>query len=68
MIGGGITWAKGSTITPYGKIEVVWKIEENTLIIAVDVSVSTTCRVAFPSGQRFELKSGYHEIRETYVQ
>lgn len=62
MIGGGITWAKGSTITPYGKIE------ENTLIIAVDVSVSTTCRVAFPSGQRFELKSGYHEIRETYVQ
>lgn len=68
MIGGGITWAKGSTITPYGKIEVDWKIEEDTLTIAVDVPVSTKCQVVFPSGEQIVLKSGYHEICEPYGQ
>ncbi|SFE96509.1 alpha-L-rhamnosidase [Trichococcus pasteurii] len=68
MIGGGITWAKGSTITPYGKIEVEWKIEGNSLTIAVDVPVSTTCQVVFPSGEQIALKSGYHEICEPYGQ
>lgn len=67
MIGGGVSWAKGSTVTPYGKIEVIWRVNGDLLTIEVTVPVSTTCQVVFPSGKQVSLKSGRHELNEDYA-
>ncbi len=62
QLGGELTWAKGSVQTPYGKIAVDWKVENNALKIEVTVPANTTCELRF--GKKFEyLKSGTH-VRE----
>lgn len=67
--GGTLTNAQGSLETPYGKIAVSWKIEENSFDLDVKVPANTQCKVIMPSGKIYEIGSGnYHFIdRETSV-
>jgi alpha-L-rhamnosidase len=60
--GGGISWAKGSVITPYGRVSSEWRIDEGSFSIEVEVPVSTVCSVLLPNGERFELQSGRHKL------
>lgn len=62
--GGGLTWAKGHTQTPYGGISVYWRIADRTFEIDVDVPVSTECTLVLPSGKTVTLKSGIHRCVE----
>lgn len=63
-IGGNITWAKGSTITPYGPIHVYWEIKNGMFHIKVDVPVSTSCQLILPNRKSMTLMSGKHDIQE----
>ncbi len=60
IIGGGITWAKGSVKTPYGTISVSWMLEDHQFTLELEVPVSTTCSVELPNGEFYELGSGRH--------
>lgn len=62
-IGGNISWAKGYTDTPYGRVGVFWKIEDGHFIINVNVPVSTNCELILPSKEMLTLKSGSYEIK-----
>ncbi len=63
-VGGGITWAKGHTETPYGTASVYWSIESDIFTIKVTVPVSTTCELILPSKKKVILNSGIHEFSE----
>jgi alpha-L-rhamnosidase len=63
MPGGGLTWAKGSTITPYGKVSVEWEIKNQHFYIDVQVPVSTHCFLIIPNGEKYELDSGKYNFK-----
>ena len=65
VLGGGITWAKASTRTPYGTVSSDWKIEENKFKIDITVPVSTSCTLVLPDGTRQLVKSGRHQFECT---
>lgn len=56
--GGGIHWAKGSVLTPYGKIFCQWKQEEEGFFIEIEVPVGTVCYLRLPDGEEKRLGSG----------
>ena len=62
--GGGLTWAKAETKTPYGTVSAFWKIENGTLTLEVTVPVSTTCEIELPSGRKETVASGMHHFTE----
>ncbi|MEN1990530.1 alpha-L-rhamnosidase [Paenibacillus hubeiensis] len=61
-LGGGITWAKASTETPYGKACVHWKWDNDQFQIKAIVPVSTTCTLELPNGEKHTLLSGTHDL------
>ncbi|MFX3650045.1 MAG: family 78 glycoside hydrolase catalytic domain [Paenibacillus sp.] len=63
MVGGGITWAKASTETPYGLASVNWKADGNEFSIEIAVPVSTTCSLYMPDGETHILTSGQHTFQ-----
>lgn len=66
--GGGLTWARCSQKTPYGKILVHWEIlPEERFVLTVSVPVSTICEAVLPNGVKQILSSGEHRL-ETDVQ
>lgn len=62
LLGGNISYCKASTITPYGKIEVDWKIKDSKFTLDVNVPLFTTCKITLPNGEEKELKSGKHKL------
>lgn len=64
VVGGGINYANGSVVSPYGTIAVSWKIENDDFVINVTVPVSTTCTLTMPSGKQMILSSGSHTFSE----
>lgn len=60
VLGGGITYARGSVKTPYGLAASEWKLEGASFAIRVEVPVSTTCMLVMPDGARHVLESGAH--------
>ena len=58
LVGGGITWAKGSVITPYGKAASEWKVENGTFTVTIQVPVGTTCQLTLPDGTEKSFPSG----------
>lgn len=44
----GVTWAKTSQISPYGKIEVYWKLLEDKIIMNLKVPVGSTAILQYP--------------------
>lgn len=50
VLGGGLTWAKGSVQTPYGLTGAEWRLEGERFTIHVRVPVGTKCQVVLPDG------------------
>lgn len=60
VLGGGITSAKGSIKTPYGRASSEWSIQENRFTIHIEVPVSAICTLSMPNGEQYKLESGYY--------
>ena len=61
LVGGGITWAKGSVETPFGTIVSDWKIENNTFKLQICVPCGTNCVVSLPDGSTHTYGSGSYK-------
>ncbi|WP_410606487.1 family 78 glycoside hydrolase catalytic domain [Amycolatopsis sp. lyj-109] len=58
--GGGITWAEARYESPYGTIEVAWRIERERFSVDVTVPPGTTADIVLPDGTRAEAGPGTH--------
>ncbi|EMD29271.1 alpha-L-rhamnosidase-related protein [Amycolatopsis azurea] len=58
--GGGITWAEARYESPYGAIEVSWRIAGGEFSLEVIVPPGTTADVVLPDGTRAEAGPGTH--------
>jgi len=65
LIGGGLTWAKGSVMTPYGRITSHWKYDGDNFSIEVEVPVGTTCHLTMPGGESIVIGSGKREFHQS---
>lgn len=63
VLGGALTWAKGSVITPFGKITSSWKIEKQMFFINVEVPVGTECELHLPNQKTHRLDSGTYQFQ-----
>lgn len=68
LAGGGITSARGSTDSPYGKIVSDWKIEEGIFSLDIEVPAGTKCAVTLPDGTASEYGSGNWHLSCPYNQ
>ena len=66
LVGGGLTSAKASTMTSYGRITSDWKIEGDTFLLDIEVPVGTRCTVTLPDGNDSEYGSGKYHLSCTY--
>lgn len=64
--GGGLTYAKGSTVSPYGRIASEWKIENGMFYFAIEVPVGTRCQVTLPDGTTSVYGSGAYHLSCIY--
>ena len=71
--GGGLTSARASHLTPYGKVSSSWRIQGDTFRLAVVIPPNSTASLYFPSsssgellesGQRVAVGNGIAAIRE----
>lgn len=62
VFGGGLTWAKGGTQTPYGMIDVEWRQrKDGTYIYKVNIPKGTTASIYF--GEETQtLTAGFHSL------
>ena len=56
--GGGLTWAEAVHDSPYGRIEVSWRIVGETMNLTVTVPPGTSAEVRMPDGSRHEQVPG----------
>jgi alpha-L-rhamnosidase len=63
IIGGELTWAKGSVRTPYGLVLSEWNLENKKFSICIEVPVSTSCTLVLPNGEKHILMSGRYSYR-----
>ena len=68
LAGGGITSARGSTDSPYGKIVSDWKIEEGIFSLDIEVPAGTKCAVTLPDRTTSEYGSGNWHLSCPYNQ
>lgn len=61
-IGGELTYAKGETDTPYGKISSEWEIDNGKFILKIKVPVSTVCTAILPNGESKVIGSGEYSF------
>lgn len=64
--GAGITSARGSVLSPYGRIVSDWKIADGTFYLSIEVPVSTKCAVTLPDGTTEEYGSGKYHLNCPY--
>lgn len=62
IIGGGLSYAKGSVLTPFGQITSSWNIEDNIFTIDIEVPVSTSCTLVLPNADKHTLGSGQYQF------
>ena len=67
LAGGGITYARGTTVTPYGRIVSDWKIADGTFYLDIEVPVGTKCAVTMPDGRTSEYGSGNYHLSCPYT-
>lgn len=60
VIGGGVTWAQTAHESPYGRIEVEWRLTGTALDVGVTVPEGTTAVVELPGGEPVEIGPGTH--------
>ncbi len=65
LLGGGLTYAKGGSVTPYGLVHVEWKLDKDEFEVEVDVPEKTICELYMPSGEMHLLEAGHHQRRES---
>lgn len=65
IVGGGLTEASTTHVTPYGRAAVSWKVDdgESVMDLTVTVPVGTTAVVAVPDHDTVELDSGIHTLQ-----
>jgi alpha-L-rhamnosidase len=63
--GGGITWATTAHESPYGRIEVAWRITADLLVVDVTVPPGTVAEVVLPDGSSREAEPGAHTFQMT---
>ena len=65
VVGGGLTFAKGSYESVYGTIVSEWKVEGNELVFRFVIPANTSATVTLPSleYQNMELEAGEYEYR-----
>lgn len=66
--GGGITWARAATDSPYGRVAVAWKREGRDFTLDVEVPVSCCAVALLPDGTERELTSGVHRLKCTLAE
>lgn len=59
--GGSMTYATASYISPYGKVESSWKIEQGQISVAVEIPANTTARIHLPDGKFYDVNSGPYQ-------
>ncbi len=64
LIGGDLTYAKASTITPYGKVSSSWRIENNKVIFEGEIPYGAKAVIILPSGKEYEVNSGNYSFEE----
>jgi len=64
VVGGGLSWAEGSVMTPYGKAGSKWSVEGTTFTLTVTVPVGTQCQTVLPSGREETVGSGTWTFEE----
>lgn len=62
VIGGDLSYAKGSILTPFGQITSHWRIEGSTFTIDVEVPVSTECTIVLPNNEQYKIGSGQYQF------
>jgi len=62
LMGGDLSFARGSVMTAYGRISSGWKYQNGKFTIDVDVPVGTTCHLVMPGGKREILGSGKYSF------
>lgn len=60
-----ITSCFAKTISPFGKIEVKWSLENNIYKINVEIPCFTECELHLPSGKIINLKTGNYTFEES---
>ncbi|MBL8775001.1 MAG: family 78 glycoside hydrolase catalytic domain [Acidimicrobiales bacterium] len=56
--GGGITWAEAAHDSPYGLIEVAWRVEGDELALTVTVPPGTSAEITLPDGRVLDVGPG----------
>ncbi len=64
--GGGFTHARAAHETPYGRAEIAWRRDGETLRVDVTVPTGTTATVQLPGGERVEVGSGSHRLEGSW--
>ena len=64
ILGGGISWAKASVMSAYGKVSSQWEHTHAGFSIEVEVPVGTTCYLTMPDGESKILGSGNYSFRQ----
>jgi len=62
LVGGGITWAKGSYESGYGKIVSGWKIDKDKVTLSIEIPKGTTAEVHLPGGKVQNVKAGKYQF------
>jgi len=65
MPGGGLTNARASVMTPYGKASSEWSCRDGVFDLAVEVPVGAQCEVVMPDGTSQTLGSGKYTFQGT---
>ncbi len=64
LLGGGLTYAKGSRKTSLGEIKVAWKMEGKRFAIEINVPRGSKCLLRLPSGEEHSLEGGSYTYEE----
>lgn len=64
LLGGELTWAKGSVMTAYGRIVSHWGLDNGKFMIEIEVPVGTTCHLTTPDGENKVLGSGKYTFEK----
>lgn len=59
----GLEWAQAAVETPYGRLAVSWRKEEDAVVVDVVVPVGTTAVVVLPDGTERRVGAGDHRLR-----
>ena len=62
--GGGLTHAKATVETVYGKVASAWRIKDNEFIYTIEVPANTTALVILPQADEQSVRSGKNVLKD----